>query len=95
MSEDQKRLFEQQLWNIANTLRGKMNADEYTHGSAYTTNQLNQRNQRNHTNDIIKWINLKTYTAYHQTGVPIGIIPVTAHISLRWLPKTEFVIWVR
>lgn len=29
MSEDQKRLLEQQLWNIANTLRGKMNADEF------------------------------------------------------------------
>jgi type I restriction enzyme M protein len=28
MSEDQKRILEQQLWNIANTLRGKMNADE-------------------------------------------------------------------
>ncbi len=29
MSEDQKRVLEQQLWNIANTLRGKMNADEF------------------------------------------------------------------
>ena len=29
MSEEQKRLLEQQLWNIANTLRGKMNADEF------------------------------------------------------------------
>ncbi len=29
MSEDQKRNLEQQLWNIANTLRGKMNADEF------------------------------------------------------------------
>ena len=29
MSEDQKRMLEQQLWNIANTLRGKMNADEF------------------------------------------------------------------
>lgn len=29
MSEDEKRLLEQQLWNIANTLRGKMNADEF------------------------------------------------------------------
>lgn len=29
MSEDQKKLLEQQLWNIANTLRGKMNADEF------------------------------------------------------------------
>lgn len=29
MSEDQKRLLEKQLWAIANTLRGKMNADEY------------------------------------------------------------------
>ena len=29
MSEDQKRILEQQLWNIANILRGKMNADEY------------------------------------------------------------------
>lgn len=24
-----KRVLEQQLWNIANTLRGKMNADEF------------------------------------------------------------------
>jgi type I restriction enzyme M protein len=29
MSEDQKKLLEQQLWNVANTLRGKMNGDEY------------------------------------------------------------------
>jgi len=29
MSEDQKRQLEQQLWNVANTLRGKMNADEF------------------------------------------------------------------
>ena len=29
MSEDQKKLLEQQLWNIANELRGKMNADEF------------------------------------------------------------------
>lgn len=29
MSEEQKRLLEQQLWNIANTLRGKMDADEF------------------------------------------------------------------
>jgi len=29
MSEEQKKLLETQLWNIANTLRGKMNADEF------------------------------------------------------------------
>ena len=29
MSEEQKKMLEQQLWNIANTLRGKMNADEF------------------------------------------------------------------
>lgn len=29
MSEEQKRQLQQQLWNIANTLRGKMNADEF------------------------------------------------------------------
>ena len=29
MSEQQKKILEQQLWNIANTLRGKMNADEF------------------------------------------------------------------
>ncbi|SIO95759.1 type I restriction-modification system subunit M [Vibrio spartinae] len=29
MGEEQKRQLEQQLWNIANTLRGKMNADEF------------------------------------------------------------------
>ena len=29
MSDDQKKQLEQQLWNIANTLRGKMNADEF------------------------------------------------------------------
>jgi len=29
MSEDQKKQLEQQLWNIANTLCGKMNADEF------------------------------------------------------------------
>ena len=29
MSEDQKKQIEKQLWNIADTLRGKMNADEF------------------------------------------------------------------
>lgn len=29
MSDEQKKLLEQQLWNIANTLRGKMDADEF------------------------------------------------------------------
>jgi len=29
MGEEQKKLLEQQLWNIANTLRGKMGADEF------------------------------------------------------------------
>tara|TARA_B100001250_G_scaffold368102_1_gene350565 strand:+ start:160 stop:1728 length:1569 start_codon:yes stop_codon:yes gene_type:complete len=29
MSEEQKKQLEQQLWNIANELRGKMNADEF------------------------------------------------------------------
>lgn len=29
MSEEQLRLLQRQLWNIANTLRGKMNADEF------------------------------------------------------------------
>ena len=29
MSEEQKRQLNQQLWNIANTLRGKMDADEF------------------------------------------------------------------
>ena len=29
MSEEQKRKLEQQLWNIANALRGKMDADEF------------------------------------------------------------------
>lgn len=29
MSEEQKKILEQQLWNIANTLRGKMDADEF------------------------------------------------------------------
>lgn len=29
MSEEYKRVLEQQLWNVANTLRGKMHADEF------------------------------------------------------------------
>ena len=29
MSEEIRRQLQQQLWNIANTLRGKMNADEF------------------------------------------------------------------
>jgi type I restriction enzyme M protein len=29
MSEDHKKNLKQQLWNIADTLRGKMNADEF------------------------------------------------------------------
>lgn len=29
MSEEQRRQLQQQLWNIANTLRGKMSADDF------------------------------------------------------------------
>ena len=29
MSEEQKQKLQKQLWDIANTLRGKMNADEF------------------------------------------------------------------
>ena len=29
MSEDQKRVLEQQLWGIANLLRGKISEDDY------------------------------------------------------------------
>jgi len=29
MSEEQKKALQQQLWNIADTLRGKMHADEF------------------------------------------------------------------
>lgn len=29
MTEEQKKKLEQKLWNIADTLRGKMNADEF------------------------------------------------------------------
>ncbi len=29
MSEDHQKILKQQLWNIADTLRGKMNADEF------------------------------------------------------------------
>ena len=29
MTEEQKKRLEQQLWNIANELRGKMDADEF------------------------------------------------------------------
>jgi type I restriction enzyme M protein len=29
MSEEQKKVLERQLWQVANVLRGKMNADEY------------------------------------------------------------------
>lgn len=29
MSEEQKKILQQQLWNIANALRGKMDADEF------------------------------------------------------------------
>ena len=29
MTEEQKKQLEQQLWNIANTLRGRMDADEF------------------------------------------------------------------
>lgn len=28
-SEEQKKILEQQLWNIANALRGKINADKF------------------------------------------------------------------
>ena len=29
MSEEYKKVLEAQLWNFANTLRGRMNADEF------------------------------------------------------------------
>ena len=40
MTESQKKRLEQQLWNIANELRGKMNADEFRdYGSVEGLNQ--------------------------------------------------------
>ena len=32
MTEDQKKKLEQKLWDTANTLHGKMNADEFRDG---------------------------------------------------------------
>lgn len=29
MSENNKQILEQKLWDVANTLRGRINADEY------------------------------------------------------------------
>lgn len=50
MSEEQRRQLQQQLWNIANALRGKMNADEfrdyilgYSNGRDHTAACLSER----------------------------------------------------
>ena len=36
MTEEQRRQLQQQLWNIANTLRGKMDADEFRWALSFT-----------------------------------------------------------
>ncbi|MDM8545220.1 type I restriction-modification system subunit M N-terminal domain-containing protein [Candidatus Venteria ishoeyi] len=46
MTIDQKKQLEQQLWNIADSLRGKMNADEfrdYCQGGCLRTQDLLQK----------------------------------------------------
>ena len=48
MGEEQKKQLEQQLWNIANTLRGKMDADEfrdYILGFNHIYNTIDKQNK--------------------------------------------------
>lgn len=63
MSENQKKLLEQQLWNIANELRGKMDADEfrdYVLGFIFYK-YLSER-QHLHANHLLKTEPEKEYT---------------------------------
>ena len=69
MSEDQKKQLEQQLWNIANTLRGKMNADEfrdYILGFIfykYLSERMHLYADEILTQDGIEYLNIKENTA--------------------------------
>jgi len=62
MSEDQKRVLERELWNIANTLRGKMDADgfrDYILGFIFYK-YLSEK-QHLHANDLLETEDVKEY----------------------------------
>ncbi|OGX88320.1 type I restriction-modification system subunit M [Hymenobacter glacialis] len=69
MSDNNKRQLEQQLWNIANTLRGKMDADEfrdYILGFIfykYLSEKINLYANRILAEDGIKYLDLDEHTA--------------------------------
>jgi len=44
MSEEQKKQLEIQLWNIAKTLRSKMNADEFRDSTTDSHNNIHLKN---------------------------------------------------
>ncbi len=55
MSDDQKKQLEQQLWNITNTLRGKMDADELKIPTPYQTNSksIGTKNNWQHSRNFV------------------------------------------
>ena len=69
MQEDHKKQLEQKLWDIANTLRGKMNADEfrdYILGFIFYK-YLSER-MRLHANKLLSREDIKEYTQIDETN---------------------------
>ena len=55
MSEHHRKQLETQLWNIANTLRGRMNADEFRdYILGFIFFKYLSEKQRTYANDILK-----------------------------------------
>ncbi len=62
MSDDQKRQLERELWNIANTLRGKMDADEFRdYILGFIFYKYLSEKQHLHANDLLETEDVKEY----------------------------------
>ena len=78
MSEDQKKVLERELWNIANTLRGKMDADEfrdYILGFIFYK-YLSER-MHLYANDILAEDGIKYEDIKEDTAVNVNLLQLT------------------
>lgn len=83
MTEEQKRKLEQKLWDIANTLRGKMNADEfrdYILGFIFYK-YLSER-LHNYANDQLQPDNIEFNSLDETTDEGLEILKEVSHAAL-------------
>ena len=85
MSEDQKRLLETKLWNIADTLRGKMDADDFKdYILGFIFYKYLSRKMELHANKILKPDGMTRSTDTKEKGSPLkkSCLP-----KLNWMPS--------